>query len=126
MGLGGEIETRGSWFFPPSVLHLIPFPLSRSSSSESLPMTDFRKGSLNFGLQVRFLVGAGIFTALHAVRGERTFQMGIHPLQRDIQHKRQEVSFGDAMDCRELAETIHPPFLLMKRSRVNPSIGYLI
>lgn len=29
------------------------------------------------------------------------------------------------MDCRELVETTHPPFICLKRSRVKPTVGCL-
>lgn len=41
----------------------------------------------------------------------------------DIQHEHQEMPSGDDMDCGELVEITHTPFIHIKRIRVNPSIG---
>lgn len=98
------------------MLPLIPISLLQSLPFEALLESPFIKALLNLDIcKLKCLVGASVFNALHAVRGEVTFQVAIHPLQR-------ATPSTTVKRCRELLETT---VICVKRSRVNPSVECL-
>lgn len=114
------------FFVPSSVLCPIPIPLFWSLSLEALSMPPFVKAFLTLGIFKSDVCLEPVFSlpCMQSWEGGPsrwgfTCSEERHPT---------EMSRGVVWRwhyCRELVETTHPPFICIKWSRGNPSIGCL-